>query len=110
MFHMLTCFNLKSGIELDAFKSALDDFVDYMAGIGLVESTSPIGARQSDTVMDSDNERDHEYFFTMTFRDRGQVDEAVTLLYAHEGQSEAAHHSVYSKVKDQVFICWQDVD
>ncbi len=110
MFHMLTCFNLKPESELKTFQTALDGFVDHMRGIGLVESTSPIGARQSDTAMDTDGERDHQFFFTMTFRDRSQVDEAVALLYKHEGPSETAHHAVYSKVKDPIFICWQDIE
>ena len=110
MFHMLTCFNLKPEIELEAFQSSLNNFVDHMRGVGLVERTSPIGARQSDTAMDTDSERSHAYFFTMTFRNRAQVDEAVALLYKHEGTSEVAHHAVYSKVKDPIFICWQDVE
>jgi len=109
MFHMLTCFDLKPGIEIKAFRSAYGDFVDYMTSIGLVESTGSIGERQSDTAMDTDSERDHEYFVIMSFRDRTQVDKAVALLHAHDGPSETAHKAVYSKVQNPIFICWQDL-
>ncbi len=110
MFHMLTCFDLKPGTEISAFRSSYTDFVKYMQSINLVESTGPIGKRQSDTAMDTDGERDHNYFVIMSFRDRTQVDEAVALLYAHDGPSEIAHKAVYSKVENPVFICWQDLD
>ena len=109
MFHMLTCFNLKKGVDLNAFTDAYGDFVDHMKSIGLVESTGPIGKRQSDTPMDTDGERDHQYFVVMSFRDRAQVDEAVSLLGSHQEPSETAHHAVYSKASNPIFICWQDV-
>lgn len=110
MFHMLTCFNLKSGIELSDFRSSFDAFVDYMKSIDLVVDSGPIGARQKDTAMDTDDERDHQYFVIMSFRDRTKVDEAVALLYAHKDPSESAHKAVYSRVRDPIFICWQDLD
>ena len=49
MFHMLSCFNLKPGEEIDVFRSAYISYVDEMKRIGLVEYTGPIGNRQSDT-------------------------------------------------------------
>ncbi|WP_298558119.1 hypothetical protein [uncultured Aliiroseovarius sp.] len=110
MFHMLTCFNLKPGVAIDDFRAAYNGFVEYMKGINLVEGTGPIGERQRDTAMDTDDERDHGYFVIMSFRERAQVDEAVALLYSHEGPSEAAHKAVYSKVQNPVFICWQDIN
>ena len=84
MFHMLTCFNLKPGIEIGSFRAAYMDFVEHMRGIDLVESTGPIGMRQSDTKMDSDSERDHQHFVVMSFRNRAQVDAAYAKLVPHE--------------------------
>jgi hypothetical protein len=72
MFHMLTCFDLKPGIEIGAFRAAYLGFVEYMRSIDLVECTGPIGQRQRDTRMDTDGERDHEYFVIMSFRDRAR--------------------------------------
>jgi hypothetical protein len=109
MFHMLSCFNLKPGEEIGAFRSAYRSYVDEMKRIGLVESTGPVGNRQSDTPMDTDDERDHEYFVVMSFRDREQVDAAYAHIMHHAGPSGIAHDSVYNKVMDPVFICWQDL-
>jgi len=65
MFHMLTCFNLRPGIELGAFRKALADYTAHLQALDLVESNSPIGQRQSDTIMDTDDERHHQYFATL---------------------------------------------
>lgn len=110
MFHMLTCFDLKPGVGIGEFRAAYLDFVDHMRGIGLVEGTGPIGRRQSDTIMDSDGERAHEYFVIMSFRDRAQVDDAVARLLPHQEPAESSHRAVYDKVRNQIFICWQDLD
>jgi hypothetical protein len=110
MFHMLTCFNLKPGVDVAAFREAYSDFVTYMKASGLVYSTGPIGRRQSDTRMDTDNERQHEYFVIMSFRDRSQVDSAYGHLKPHLEPAESAHYAVYSKVQNPIFICWQDLD
>jgi hypothetical protein len=110
MFHMLTCFNLKPEVEIGEFRAAYMDFVEHMRGIDLVEGTGPIGLRQSDTNMDSDSERDHQYFVIMSFRDRAQVDAAYAKLVPHEEPEESAHWAVYSKVQDQIFICWEDLE
>jgi len=110
MFHMLTCFNLKPEVEIGEFRVAYMDFVEHMRSIDLVEGSGPIGLRQSNTNMDSDSERDHQYFVIMSFRDRAQVDAAYAKLVPHEEPEESAHAAVYSKVRNQIFICWQDLD
>ena len=109
MFHMLSCFNLNSDEEIGTFQSAYLAFVDEMKRIDLVESTGPIGSRQSDTPMDTDDEREHEYFMVMTFRDREQADAAYAHILKHTGPSDAAHDKVYTRVLNPVFICWQDL-
>ncbi len=110
MFHMLTCFDLKPGIGIEAFRAAYLGFVEHMRSIDLVAFTGPIGRRQRDTRMDTDGERDHEYFVIMSFRDRAQVDAAYALLAAHEEPADAAHDAIYSKIRNQIFICWQDIE
>ena len=110
MFHMLTCFDLKSDVEIGAFCAAYSDFVEYLRSLDLVERSGPIGRRQSDTKMDTDSERDHEFFVIMTFRDRAQVDAAYAYLVPHEEPAESAHKAVYSKVQNPIFICWQDLE
>lgn len=109
MFHMLTCFNLKPRVEIETFRDAFVRFVDHMRSIDLVESAGPIGQRQRDTIMDTDDERDHEYFVVMSFRDRAQSDAAIALMLKHEEPSESAHKGVYSRARDMIFICWEDL-
>jgi len=109
MFHMLSCFNLRRGEELSDFQRAIAAFSEHMLSLDLLQSTSPIGRRQTDTIMDTDTERDHEYFFTMTFRDRAQCDLAVAHIYPHEAPTDDLHSAIYAGIKDQVFICWEDV-
>ncbi len=109
MFHMLTCFNLRPGIELGVFGKALADYTAHLQELDLVEINSPIGQRQSDTILDTDGERHHQYFTTMSFRDRAQADAAVDYIKARTEPGHSIHHAVYSKVQDQIFICWQDI-
>ena len=108
MFHMLTCFDLRPGIELGDFRQALANYTAHLHELDLVESNSPVGRRQSDTILDTDSERNHQFFTTMTFRDRAQADAAVGYIKSHSEPSHSIHHNVYSKVQDQIFICWQD--
>ena len=109
MFHMLSCFNLSTDEDIETFSENYHNFVDEMKRIDLVESTGPIGRRQNDTPMDTDEERNHEYFVVMTFRDRAQVDAAYAHIQQHFGSSDKAHDKVYTSVLDPVFICWQDL-
>ncbi len=110
MFHMLTCFNLKPGVEIGAFGEALADYTVHLQELDLVASNGPVGQRQSDTILDTDGERHHQYFTTMSFRGRAQADAAVDYIKAHTEPGRSIHQAVYSKVQDPIFICWQDMD
>ena len=109
MFHMLTCFNLKPEITIDDFRQAIANFTAHLVNNDLVQSTGPIGRRQRHPVMDTDSERDHEYYFIMSFRDRAQCDRAVAYILPHEEPGESIHEAVYSSVKKPIFICWEDL-
>jgi hypothetical protein len=109
MFHMLSCFDLKPDEDIEAFRSAHVDFVAYMKSVDLMADSGSIGRRQSDTPMDTDAERDHEYFVITSFKDRAQVDAAYAYIKKHVEPGETSHNEVYTKVRDPVFICWQDL-
>ena len=106
---MLSCFDLRPDEDIDAFRTAYLAFVEEMKVMGLVEGTGPIGRRQRDTPMDTDDERHHTYFVIMSFADRKQVDAAYAHIRRHIEPGDAAHDAVYGKVVDPVFICWQDL-
>ena len=109
MIHMLTCFNLRPGATLADFGAALDAFASDMKGRGLVESVGPIGRRQRDTILDTDDARDHEFFVTMSFTDRAQSDAAVARIMEKQPATDRLHFNVYDLAADMIFICWQDV-
>lgn len=108
MFQMLTCFNLKPGISLDEFKSALDAFAAHLKERGLAEGCGAIQRRCSDTMLDTDRERDHSFFVLMDFRDRAQSDAARDYLRSGQEPGLSRHRAVNSKAQDPIFICWQD--
>ena len=108
MFHMLCCFDLKPGIQLEEFRDAFAQFTLHLQAQNLVETSSPVGIRQSDTILDTDSERAHQYFSIMSFRDRSQSDAAVEYIAAKGMSAGSTHYITYSMVEDPVFICWQD--
>ncbi len=61
MFHMLTCFDLKPKHSIEEFQKSLAHYTDHMRELDLVEGHSPIGLRQSDTILDTDDERKQQY-------------------------------------------------
>ena len=109
MFHMLTCFNLKPEVSMEEFRQSLIKFTAHLSEIELVDSTGPIGRRQRHPIMDTDSERDHEYYFIMSFRDRAQCDRSVAYILRHKEPAESIHSAVYSSVKDPIFICGEDL-
>ena len=109
MFYMLTCFDLKPDVTIEEFVSSVDAYEQHMIEKELALSMGPIGERQSDTIMDTDNERSHQYFFISTFTDRAHSDQAVDYILKHEEPGDSIHKEMYSKVQNQVFICWQDI-
>lgn len=108
MIHMLSCFDLKPGVALDDYRQALDAFVAHMQGLDLVESNSPVGRRHSDTILDTDDARDHTYFMTTSFRDWPQANAAIDYIKTHVEPGHSIHLDVYHKVQNQTFVCWED--
>jgi hypothetical protein len=106
---MLTCFNLKTDETIQEFQSALAELTAHLKSKNLLERVGPIGLRQTDTIMDTDDERDHQYFFIMTFADRAQCDRSVEYMYAGEAPVGTLHQHMYAQIKDPIFISWVDV-
>ena len=75
---MLTCFDLKPGHSIQEFQHSLAKYTKHMNELSLLEGNSSIGLRQSESILDTDDERKQEHFVTMYFRDREQSDKAIT--------------------------------
>jgi len=110
MFHMLTCFDLKPKHSIEEFQKSLAQYTDHMRELDLVEGHSPIGLRQSDTILDTDDERKQKYFMIMHFRDREQSDNAVAYIKNLEEPSKSLHTNTYSKTQNLIFISWEDIE
>jgi len=109
MFHMLSCFNLENGVSIGEFQNSNAIFLEHMKELDLVQSTGPIGRRNRHPIMDTDQERDQEYFYIMSFLDEKQCNLAVKYIQSHDPAGDSIHRNVSSKIKDFVFICWEDV-
>ena len=109
MYHMLSCFNLKPDVSAEVFAGSIDALFAHLREIGLVESIGPLCRRDSNTPMDTDDERDHEYFFVTNFVDKAQCDRSYDYILSHQQAGDAVHDAVYQKVVDPVFICYAEI-
>ncbi len=80
-----------------------------MIQAGLAESASPVGKRDSNTEMGTDDERGHEFFYLMTFADKAKCDQAYDYIDNAPEEARIIHHDVVSKITDNIHICWADV-
>ena len=110
MYRFLSCFQLKPGVSIDEYAKALAEFTRHLQESDLIDSVGPIGRRHRHPVMDTDSEREHEYYFISSFRDREQCDRAVEYIQSQREPAHSVHHLMYSKIFDSVFICWEDID
>lgn len=108
MFHMHTTFNLRDGIEIAVFQKAWDAFIVYLKERDLVVGSGAIATRRSDTPLDTDDGREHQYFVIMSFRDRMQSEDAWDVIAPRANPPESFHSAVLRMVDDPVFACWED--
>ena len=105
---MHTSFDLANGTSIEEFRDALNAFSELMIAKGLVVSTGPIAERCKHPIMDTDDQRSHQYFFVMSFADRAQCDAAVAHIQSAAADSDPVHKAVYANITDPVFSCWID--
>ena len=107
---MLTCFDLKPKHSIKEFQKSLSHYTAHMHELDLVEGHSAIGLRQSDTILDTDDERKQKYFMIMHFQDREQSDKAVAYIKNLEEPAKSLHTNAYSKTQNLIFISWEDIE
>ena len=109
MIQMLSCFNLQPQDDIESFHKAYLEFLTELKLLDLVYDTGPLGKRENDTPMDTDNERHHQFFVLMRFRDRLQMDLAYAHIEQHTGTTDKTHNAILGKVRDPIFICWREI-
>ena len=107
---MLTCFDLKPKHSIEEFQKSLTDYTNHMHELDLVESHSPIGLRQSDTILDTDNERKQKYFMLMHLATGSNLIKAVAYIKNLEEPAKSLHTNAYSKTQNLIFISWEDIE
>lgn len=108
MITMLSCFNLREGIDVETFRTLYAEFVATMEQSEMILSAGPLGRRERDTPMDTDEDRDHAFFSLMTFADRAQLDASYAYILERSAPGRAVHDGMFRWVKDPIFICWRD--
>lgn len=109
MFHMLCSFDLGEDVGTGEFRATLGQLASRLRRAALLHSVSPLGRRQRHPIMDTDEERDHEYYFFMSFEDRGQCDRAAAQMYRDEGETGVAHRALQAMIRRPIFTCFEDV-
>ena len=112
MIHMLSRFNLKSGIDPKVFADRYLQLVAEMQSRNLAETSGPVGRRFADTPMDTDAPEAQEYYAVMIFRDAVQLNSAYAFLNSTQAHSADAktHEFIKDAVETPVFTCWQDIE
>ena len=107
---MLTCFDLNQKQSLEEFQRSLIDYTTHMHELDLVESNSPVGVRQTSTILDTDDDRNQNCFVLMHFRDKAQSDDAVTYIESRKEPIWSIQTKLYSQRENYIFTCWQNVE
>ena len=110
MFFMMSSFNLKPGISLHDFEGCLKVFAHHMQSENLIESIGSLCIRESDTPMDTDDQRNQKFWFLTRFQDKAQCDRSYDYILQAHGESKKLHDDVYLKVTDAMFVCFADQD
>lgn len=109
MVHMHSCFNLRHGEKAQVFQERVRQFTQQLREAGLVHSVGAIGRRLHHPILDTDDERDQEFYFVMTFESRAQCDRAVDRILGRDQPMTSMHETVFEAVCDPVFTCWEDI-
>jgi hypothetical protein len=108
MLYLHSSFNLAEGIRLEDYTAALQAFTVAMKSRNLLVDTGPILKRCQHPVMDTDDQRDHQFFFVMSFASRAQCDAAVQHILSADPDSDAAHRAIYQDIINPIFSCWEN--
>ena len=110
MYHMLTAFKLAEGADIGACRQALEKFDAHLREHNLVTRTGPVGRRHRHEIMDTDDGRDQDYYFIMSFDDLAHCDASVAYIQRAERPCRDIHEALWALIHDPVFTCWEDLE
>ena len=106
--HLLSAFDLRPDQDEASFIEAYRVFVQELYDARLITDARPMGRRVSDTPMDTDKDRSHQFFTILTFRERAHMDAAYAHIEARMRAVTGEHAAMYARTTNQIFTCWQD--
>ena len=109
MFHMLSSFDLKEGESLIEFQCDLTEFIKLLKQHDLIIECGPVGKRDQNTILDTDDRNSREYFMLMHFADKTQSERAVAFIYQTDPKKTYIHPQMYERATNMVFTCWEDI-
>lgn len=109
MLHLLTQFRLRDEVPIKVFQERLRKMTRQLSELGLIDETGPVCRRFSDTIMDTDDERDHAFHFRMVFSDHDQCRAAIEYMYRKQGEGTELHGQLQSMIADPVFTFWEEL-
>ncbi|MEM9621326.1 MAG: DUF6614 family protein [Pseudomonadota bacterium] len=110
MFQMLSYFDLKPGVSAADYAHSVAVLAEHLAAQDLIIRIGPLGRRQRNTILDTDDERLQSYFLMMYFRDKAQSDLAIDYIESLAEPGASLHQQMYNKIDNAMFVCWEDVD
>ena len=108
MFHLHSSFDLAPDVRIDDYRTTLTRFSAVRKDKGLIVETGPVMERCRHPIMDTDEDRGHQYFFEISFTDREQCDAAVRHIQAAKPDSDSVHRAIYQDIIKPIFCCWVD--
>ena len=108
MFHLHTSFDLSPDVKIADYRATLERFSSLMKENGLIVAIGPVMERCHHPIMDTDEQRAHQYFFVISFTDREQCDAAVGHIQATHPDSDPVHRAIYIDIIKPIFSCWVD--
>lgn len=106
--YLHSSFDLAEGTSLAQYRAALAEFTAVMKSRNLLVDTGPILERCRHPIMDTDDERGHQYFYVITFSDLEQCNAAVKHIRAADPSTDPAHRAIYGNIIGPIFSCWVD--
>lgn len=96
-------FNLKPGVGDKDFANALDTYMTYLKGEGMIE-----GWRLTRRKLGLGPASLPEFHLMMDVRDLAQLETAFAHVAGRSEPVESVHHAVNSKVRDVMFALYRD--
>ena len=107
MHYQLSAVKLKATVSPETFAQAVTELTDYLQSKQLISGASAVGKRYRHPIMDTDKD-DLDFFFTISFDTRQQLETSVDYLTGRSGAGAQLHEQLWPQLAQYRFTCWED--